>query len=221
MTDAEQLKHFINEFIDEINSGDFIKVYGMLLMRSPAKIRIFTDMMYRSGIDVIQYLNGIPNHFYEKICPWTTLHLPSHIKSISNYAFGECEKLKEVTSLNVSVLDSSCFAYCYNLEKITFGSLYNIGDGVFQSCYALKTVSLPDSLRIIGNGAFAHCETLKSIDVKRVGIIGEHAFQNCYNLEEVKYAGRMFDWKDVCEEGVFDGCKKLKKITCKDGDIQL
>ena len=56
-----------------------------------------------------------------------------------------------------------------------------IGDNVFINATQLKTVSLPASLKYIGNYAFAGASTLWSLSVARNGleIIGEYAFYKC------------------------------------------
>lgn len=61
-----------------------------------------------------------------------------------------------------------------------------IGDECFKYCYG-ETVSLPDTIRVIGERAFMFCSYVESIEVPKGCVrIGTHAFDSCARLEEVK-----------------------------------
>lgn len=56
----------------------------------------------------------------------------------------------------------------------------------FRGCTALETVDLPSTLKRIGKGAFAGCSKLKKADVPSgVTFIGAAAFSGCTSLEEI------------------------------------
>ena len=61
-----------------------------------------------------------------------------------------------------------------------------IGDAAFQSCSDIVSVTIPDSVKKIGNFAFAGCESLETINFGAgVDEIGEKAFYLCVSLGEV------------------------------------
>ena len=61
-----------------------------------------------------------------------------------------------------------------------------IGDECFKYCYG-ETVSLPDTIRVIGERAFQFCTYIERIEVPDGCVrIGTHAFDSCARLEEVK-----------------------------------
>nr|MBQ8243785.1 leucine-rich repeat protein [Oscillospiraceae bacterium] len=97
--------------------------------------------------------------------------------------------------------------YAYRSVSLP-STLREIGDNVFYES-ELKQISLPAGLKTIGANAFAKCTNLKSIVIPgSVKEIGEAAFESCFKLEQV-----------VLGEGVikiggfaFTSCPELKTI---------
>ncbi len=97
-------------------------------------------------------------------------------------------------------------------EGITY-----IGDFAFYGCTYLDSVSLPSTLKSIGDLAFADCP-IETIDIPSgVTSIGQSAFNGCSNLtsitipEGVKYIERQ----------AFQKCSSLTSVTIPDGVIQI
>ena len=97
-------------------------------------------------------------------------------------------------------------------EGITY-----IGDFAFYGCTYLDSVSLPSTLKSIGDLAFADCP-FETIDIPSgVTSIGQSAFNGCSNLtsitipEGVKYIERQ----------AFQNCSSLTSVTIPDGVIQI
>lgn len=106
---------------------------------------------------------------------------PDHyaLATIGNRAFNDCEKL---TKIDLQYLDN----------------LTTIGDYAFYDCSALATVTLPPSLKEIGESAFRSC-SFDTIDFSRL-----------VNLERIdKYA---FGWIYAFKEIDFSSCVKLTEI---------
>lgn len=100
------------------------------------------------------------------------------------------------------------FMNCKNLEKVTFPeSVTVIGNSAFFGCSALRDVALPESLTTIDKYAFAGCSSLKKIVIPpSVKNVGRSAFKHCVSLTRVKVSS-----STAFGEGVFRGCKSLKK----------
>ena len=93
----------------------------------------------------------------------------------------------------------------YNLTSITIPSkiegypVTRIGDYAFSSshlltlaCTSLVSVSIPNSITIIGDYAFAYCSSLKSIAIPNsVKSIGPFAFAGCASLTNVTIDNKM------------------------------
>ncbi len=107
------------------------------------------------------------------------------------------------------------------IENLTILSEYNgkpvtkIASNAFRGFGALKTVTIPASVQLIGDGAFYGCENLTSvimnystaIDGQRgVETISNNAFYGCSELTTVRLSAGL---KGI-GKGVFDGCDKLE-----------
>ena len=103
-----------------------------------------------------------------RTAPWgkdvTAVVIKDGVKSIGNYAFYNCQKLKSIT-----IPDSvTC-----------------IGDWAFEGCISLTTITLPDSITEIGYGAFYN-SGLKHLTIPDgVTEIFNFTFDRCPDLETV------------------------------------
>ena len=82
--------------------------------------------------------------------------ISDNVCEISSMAFRECHKLEEVTlSKNLKVLKFGLFSNLPNLTKINFvEGLEKIENNVFEQTPLKGEISLPNSLKVIGNRAF-------------------------------------------------------------------
>ncbi|MBQ9784827.1 MAG: leucine-rich repeat protein [Clostridia bacterium] len=137
-------------------------------------------------------------------------------ESLGNYAFFECESLKEVllpegmTTVgarafyrcealwSITLPDSlktvreAAFHGCTALGEITFGTgLTKIGANAFYQCVSLASVTLPASLKSLPSSCFADCISLKTVRLGGVSSVGAQAFRNCTALKSVKASGKV------------------------------
>lgn len=79
-----------------------------------------------------------------------SVSLPSNMREIGDYAFGECSNLQKVDF--------------YQANKESSTSNMTIGENAFSNCSNLEMVDLPASyVKELGNSAFEWCTKLKSI----------------------------------------------------------
>ena len=154
------------------------------------------------------------------------------VKKICSYAFYECNSLTSVfLPDSVEEIDEIAFYFCKNitewtigknvdLENFSFGgpvtTIYltegrtEIPDHAFHNQFKLKSVTLPKSLKKIGNFAFTGCSSLESIDLPAgLKSIGDYAFQDCTSLSDISIP----DSVDGIGEYAFSYCKNLKNIN--------
>ncbi|MGN8766186.1 leucine-rich repeat protein [Blautia massiliensis (ex Liu et al. 2021)] len=87
----------------------------------------------------------------------------------------------------------------------------SLADGVFISFDALTSVSMPSSLRSIGNYAFSDCIALPSVTIPEgVTEIGESAFFGMDNLSFVKIPGTV---KTIGKNAFRTAGRKIPKLT--------
>ena len=138
------------------------------------------------------------------------------------------------TTYNVTelrpILDSSSNSYygsfetcgsfesCSGLTSVTIpNSIAVIGDWAFGGCSSLTSITIPDSVTYIGMGAFYDCTGLTSINIpNNVDAIHDCTFYNCTGLTSVTIPNSVTSIGDRIwnhYSGAFDGCTGLTSIT--------
>lgn len=92
-----------------------------------------------------------------------------------------------VVEEGIEVLYGSVFLGLEKMEKVSLpGTLKSIGNNAFLKCYSLKEVVVPEGVTTIGNGAFKFCESLESIQLpESLEIIEHNAFEGCTSLRAI------------------------------------
>lgn len=142
------------------------------------------------------------------------------------------------TELTVEVTSSSNNIYSGDIvipESVTYsGSTYSvikIGDSAFEFCSNLTSVSMPNSIKVIGNSAFSFSELTSITIPESVTTIGNYAFSGSKlssivipdSVTEIGYD--VFDYSKnltsvhigssitYLEQGLFSYCDSLSYIT--------
>lgn len=142
--------------------------------------------------------------------------LSATCKTLGNYAFFECESLKEIElpdgltvigvrafykceSLwsikipnSVTTIREEAFAQCDALTSVVFGQgLTSIGINAFYNCDSLKEVALPATLKSLPASCFAGCIALETLNLGGVTQVGAEAFRHCKALTSVTASGQV------------------------------
>ena len=109
-----------------------------------------------------------------------------------------------------------CIAYkpfteCCDLKEITIpGSVKTIGEYTFENCTSLNKVTLLNGIVDIKNYAFRSCTSLNNITLSEtLKLIGPGAFRECSSLEEINIPESV---ENICFSA-FSMCSKLEKIN--------
>ncbi len=131
--------------------------------------------------------------------------------------FGYCSALKDLTipALN-ETLGSICF---YNTCNSAIETIKLTGDATAipdNSCYnfkKLKSVTIPDTVEVIGNNAFAYCSALEEVNMpSKLATIGDYAFR------EAKITSAVLpDGVTSIGSGAFYSCSEMTEINIPDG----
>ena len=117
----------------------------------------------------------------------TSLYVPNSYTDIRESAFFGCEQLSEVIfedGSQMEYLTSGVFGNCISLKSINIpDSIKVIRSNVFLRCINLETVNLPSNLYSINTDAFYGCSTLKSITLPKSCVsVLQNAFYGCTQL---------------------------------------
>ena len=100
----------------------------------------------------------------------TSISIGNSVTSIGNYAFYDCGAPSDEIEMTLTLSDN----------------LTTIGENAFFSCEALKSLTLPSSLKLIGGSAFSSASIASIVIPESVDSIGEHAFESCQKLTSIR-----------------------------------
>lgn len=129
------------------------------------------------------------------------VHIPPTITSIRLGSFAGCTNLSKVkipntvTRIGTSNYDAACFMNCNSLTSIgPIGSGASVelpgsvsfGYSVFSGCQNLKTVVLPEGIRMCECGLFSNCPNLTSVTFPSTTTrIADTVFDNCTGINTI------------------------------------
>ena len=111
------------------------------------------------------------------------------------------------------VPDRALYRYNYSYEKLTSVTLPStvkkIGEQAFRDCPNLADIVIPKGVESIGAYAFYNCSSLKEIDISNLTEISAYAFYNCSGLTSVTIPNAV----TKIDTNAFYGCSGLKEVT--------
>ncbi|MDE6791587.1 MAG: leucine-rich repeat domain-containing protein [Muribaculaceae bacterium] len=96
------------------------------------------------------------------------------------------------------------------IDGITAFTLTELGNYAFYESSELTSITVPNSVKVIGENAFCFCFELTSITIpESVNYIGAYAFNGCFGLTSITIPNSVTS----IGEGAFYGCYRLTSIT--------
>ena len=147
----------------------------------------------------------------------------SDLTNIGMYSFAGCSSLRTINLEDTTLEEIGGLAFAAMndsmpmlIEEITLpNTLKTIGEGAFAGCTSLRTVNFEDNSQLtsIGDSAFRFCSSLTSIIIpESVTSIGSGAFRFCSSLTSITIPDSVMS----IGEGVFEDCSNLTSITIPD-----
>lgn len=177
-------------------------------------------------------VTAIANSAFRNCNSLTSITVPNSITSIGKMAFYWCENLSSITiGDGVTSIGDEAFYWCNNitsvkapmvildhiqqsnLETAVMTSGESVRASAFGGCRKLRSVSLPDSVKFIGEEAFRDCKSLKSITIpQNVTSIASETFSGCESLGNISIP----DGVTSIGKYAFKGCYGLTAINIPD-----
>ena len=149
------------------------------------------------------------------------------------FAFADCPMLEEVVfGDNVETLGMSgstyinkyMFSNCAALKTVDLGGLTYLPNYMFYGCTSLETITVPSTVKVIGEYAFAK-SGVKNITLSEgITNIGNYAFMDCVSLENIvipstveyfTYYASSYAASNTASYYTFKGCANLKNVEFK------
>lgn len=141
----------------------------------------FQDCPNLIEMNLPEGLEYIGKHAFSGCNQLITINIPDSVKYVGYEAFDGCYSLEYEEVDNVNYLNNWVMSYViksstYELKETTVGISYS----AFEECTILEIITIPESVRFIGDFAFDHCTSLTSITIpENVQELGECAFAWC------------------------------------------
>lgn len=136
------------------------------------------------------------------------ISIAESVIKISSTAFKGCKKLPKKNNVlyagNWAVDVADCTLAKYKLQENTVGLA-----GTFARCKNLKTINIPQSVKIIGEKTFYECPLTKINIPNSVEYIGDRAFERCPSLTEINIPNSVRYIGDLA----FERCSSLAEIN--------
>ena len=149
------------------------------------------------------------------------IKIPETVTYIGESAFSDCDKLQSITiPEKVTVIKNGLVCCCANLKYIKFSdNVTKIEKYAFADCDNLRAVNLPKNLKVIEEDVFRNCKKLSSVTLPSgVEKIEMGAFRGS-GITRIEIPENVTGFckkkGEYGKDGVFQGCKKLKKIIIK------
>ena len=155
--------------------------------------------------------------------------------AIGNHAFKGCVGIEKIIiSDGIEMLGNGVFLNCRGLkEAVLPGTLRCIGttdptgcpkilgsltkyDGAFEYT-GLEKITIPDSVKFVGDNTFAGCAQLKRVVLPKLKEIKENTFRWCRSLQEVVFSREL----EAIRISAFEGCDALRKIELPEGVTRI
>lgn len=126
--------------------------------------------------------------------------IPNTVTTINGYSFYGCYSLSSITiPSSVTTFGENAFGACYsldvkiipelNLKYVNDFKSYTLNKdsiGILRGCSSVSSVTIPNTVTLIGEYEFENCNSLKSVSIpSTVTTIDDYAFQNCYSFKNV------------------------------------
>ena len=179
-------------------------------------------------------VTSIGNRALEDCQNLKSITIPDYA-SIGEFAFGRCESLPLVVSIDKEIGGINYRLYFNRTAEVIVKEDYyegdivipetvvfdeytyrvtSIGRNAFAYCFSLTSIVIPDSVKSIEENAFAYCKSLESIVIPDgVTSIGKGAFENCEKVTSIIIPDNVKSIGDLA----FSCCFSLTSIVIPDG----
>ena len=182
-----------------------------------------------SEINITSDLDAIGDNAFQNCTSLTKIIIPEGVTRVGDAAFDGCNNIVEITCpagcLNAvpkdslqtviitggTAIEDYALQNSYSLLSVTIpDSVTLIGANAFSGCIALTEIIIPSGVESIGSGAFYGCNLLAKIYIPdSVTQIGAGAFSGCTALTEIIVPSGV----ESIGSGAFSGCSALQSIT--------
>ncbi len=198
---ASLTKVVLPDSVSDIGNYAFYNCAKLSSINMPASLTSIGEFSFygctgiTGELDLGEKVTLIGTNAFRKCSGITSIILSDSFATLGDYAFFECTGIKSVTGPVIgpklgcyfgspvdNALNGSYIPTGLVSVEITGGT--SIPDAYFQNCANLKSITLPATVKTIGNNSFQGCTGVTEIAIPTgVTFIGEFAFYKCGGLK--------------------------------------
>lgn len=183
----------------------------------------FYDGTQLTSVVIPATVTAIGDYAFAGCSALTKIAVPSSVTKIGQYAFSKCTALNDITvSDSVRQIGQGAFSetgYENDSDNWEKGLLY-LNCHLIAADNALKTAVLAKNVLTIADHTFASCIDLTEITLPAsLKVIGDSAFAHCTRLGTIEYKNTKETWDTVQKGTEWDAEVAYYTVKCTDGNI--
>ncbi len=172
--------------------------------------------LFKDSIKVITISDSITrigNYAFYNIKGITSITIPLNLKNVGSSAFKECTGLRTLVWNAIRMDNESNLGYlnASYIQNVEFGNqVERIPNSLCSGMNLLMQITIPQSVKEIGDNAFRGCVSLTEIIIPNgVESLGHNAFYECRNLSQVVFNEGL----QYISNSVFQNCSSLTNVV--------
>ncbi len=143
---------------------------------------------YKDENGILFDKSGETLYLYPSALEGESYSVPASCKTVYDYAFIGNPYLKNVDISHITSLGEDAFYYCTALESLSIPEgIEELKGALCGKCTALKTVTIPSTVKTVGESCFYGCMALESAVLPEgLETVRNYAFFNCPSLTSVR-----------------------------------
>ena len=212
--------------VTSIGNTAFLYCFGLTSVSIPNTVTsigegAFSSCRSLTSLSIPNSITTIASETFLGCTALTSLSIPNSITTIGWGAFTGCGLTSLTIPSTVTSIGNEAFAGCSQLTNLIIeNGVLSIGRGAFYSCTSLRSVTIPDSVIILGDlslsgggsdvGVFQGCTNLVSISIGiNTTMIGRRTFSGCTSLTSITIPTSVSN----IEYEAFANCPALARIV--------
>lgn len=221
------ISNFIKKNKNLIIKQDFDTLFEELQNYPNIRINDITSvrsLLEEAGYDVLNNVRALYKGMYSHDTELETFVIPSSIEWLESEVFYADRNLTRVDiKAPIVGIPNGTFKNCTALFDITLPrTIRFIGDEAFKYC-SFNQLVIPIGCNEIGDNAFTACTELEDLYLpSTITQLGEYCFSGT-NIEAIEYGGSMisFQVKGFKQDNKWRANSQIKIVKCSDGDLIL
>lgn len=175
---------------------------------------------YRDTITRVELGSGIKNigsNAFKDLTKLKAVVIKSELQKIGDSAFENCSALTSLEGIDgVQIIGASAFKNCVALAEVGIpDGCVNVGAYAFSGT-AIKSIHVPSSTQILGEGVFSGCTALSYAELPAgLAVLKSNSFSGCTSLAAaIFYGDDSYGGSEMrIESNAFSGCTKLQELS--------